>query len=341
MTTRDAVDRDLVEMMTAVFADHREQLGAARPAATWDPALWERLRELGLVRLTGSEESGGSGAGWLEAAELVRAAAQNGVQIPLAEHDLLACWLLEAAGLPVDDARRTVCVLGGVVAHGVPWASAADKIVVVWSADGAHHVADVDAVALDITAGTNLAGEPRDTVTAAPGALSGTAVTQTVIDQFFLRGALVRGLQVCAVLDQIVTLSVEHATERTQFGRPLAKFQAVQNLVADIAAEAALARAATEAALTEAVRTDWSGTNLEFLVSVARSCAGHATSVVVRNAHQVHGAIGTTREHRLHEFTQPALAWRAEFGSVHYWDDRLTSAAIAAGRDGLWPLITA
>ncbi|ORB28057.1 acyl-CoA dehydrogenase family protein [Mycolicibacterium parafortuitum] len=341
MTTPTSVDSDLVEMMDAVFAGHRDQLGAERPNATWDPALWNQLGELGLVRLTGSEQSGGSGAGWLEAAELVRAAAQHGVQIPLAEHDLLSCWLLESAGLPIDDARRTVCVLENDVAHNVPWASEADKIVVVWKDAGAHFIADVDAATLTITAGMNVAGEPRDTVTVTPGTLNGTAVADSVVDLLFLRGALVRSLQVCAVLDQILALSVEHAGDRTQFGRPLAKFQAVQNLVADIASEAALARAATEAALTEAVRTDWAGTNLEFLVAVARSCAGHAASVVVRNAHQVHGAIGTTREHRLHEFTQPALAWRSEFGSVHYWDERLTAAAIAAGRDGLWSLITA
>ncbi len=83
-----------------------------------------------------------------------------------------------------------------------------------------------------------------------------------------------------------------------------------------------------------------SSENLELLIAVARSCAGHAASVVVRNAHQVHGAIGTTREHRLHEFTQPALAWRSEFGSVHYWDDTLTTAALEAGCENIWGLIT-
>jgi len=151
---------------------------------------------------------------------------------------------------------------------------------------------------------------------------------------------LVRSIQVCAALDRVLELSVEHAAARIQFGRPLARFQAVQNLIADIAAEAALARAATEAALTAAVTSEWSASNLEFLVAVARSCAGHAASVVVRNAHQVHGAIGTTREHRLHEFTRPALAWRSEFGSVQYWDEQVTGAAVEAGAAGLWSLIT-
>ena len=137
-----------------------------------------------------------------------------------------------------------------------------------------------------------------------------------------LKSALVRAIQVCAALDGALALSIEHAASRVQFGRPLAKFQAVQHLISGIAAEAALARSATEAALSVAVDSDWSSPGLEFLVAAARSCAGHATSVVVRDAHQVLGAIGTTSEHPLHVFTRAALAWRSEFGSVRYWDTR-------------------
>jgi acyl-CoA dehydrogenase len=170
--------------------------------------------------------------------------------------------------------------------------------------------------------------------------LQGVPVAAALVDQLGLKSAHIRSIQVCTALDRILELSVEHATSRIQFGRPLSKFQAVQNLIADIAAESALARAATEAALTAAVTSDWSAPNLDFLVAVARSCAGHAASVVVRNAHQVHGAVGTTNEHRLHEFTRAALAWRSEFGSVARWDEQVTAAALAAGANGLWRLIT-
>jgi acyl-CoA dehydrogenase len=334
------VDPALADMMDAVFAEYRE---AHSPAATLehDTELWKRLDDLGLVRLTGAEQSGGSGAGWYEAAELLAAAARHGVRIPLAEHDLLACWLLEANEMPVDSVTRTVCLLDDRgVADAVPWASAVDRVVVVWQSADDFHVADLAAGSLAITPGANMIGEPRDTVAVDAARLHGLPVTASVIAVLRLKSALVRSIQVCAVLDRILQLSIEHATSRVQFGRPLARFQAVQHLIADLAAEAALARAATEAALTAAVTGDWSASNLEFLVAVARSCTGHAASVVVRNAHQVHGAIGTTREHRLHEFTRAALAWRSEFGSVRYWDDQVTDAAVRAGSAGLWGLIT-
>ncbi|KUH81053.1 MULTISPECIES: acyl-CoA dehydrogenase family protein [unclassified Mycobacterium] len=329
-TPSAGVDPALVAMMDAVFAEHRG-----------DPALWQQLDKLGLVRLTGPEDVGGSGAGWYEAAELLSAAARHGVRVPLAENDLLACWLLDAIGLPSTGTVRTVCLLDSYgTARGVPWAAGAQRVVVVWNAGGEHRAADVDIERLGITSGFNTVGEPRDTVTADISALDGVSVPAPLVTQLRLKSALVRSIQVCAALDRVVQMSVEHATSRIQFGRPLARFQAVQHLIADLTAEAALARAATEAALTTAVTTDWSGESLEFRVAAARSCAGHAAEVVVRNAHQVHGAIGTTQEHRLHEFTRAALAWRSEFGSVRYWDQRVTDAALAAGAAGLWSMVT-
>lgn len=340
MTAAPSADGALIDMMGAVFAGFREKHPGTATVRR-DPALWQQLDELGLVRLTGAEEHGGSGAGWTEAAELLAAAVRHGVRIPLAEHDLLACWLLEATGVPADAAVRTACVLDKQgLATAVPWAAAADRVVLVWRADGQYRVADVAREMLTITPDVNLIGEPRDTVAADLAGLEGTPVGLGLITQLRLRSGLVRSIQVCAALERVLQLCVEHATSRVQFGRPLGKFQAVQNLVSDIATEVALARATTEAALTAGMASQWSGPDVGFRVAVARSCAGHATSVVVRNAHQVHGAIGTTREHRLHEFTRAALAWRSEFGSVRYWDEQVTDAALYASAGGLWSLIT-
>jgi alkylation response protein AidB-like acyl-CoA dehydrogenase len=155
-----------------------------------------------------------------------------------------------------------------------------------------------------------------------------------------LRGALMRAVQMTGAMDAAVDLTVRHATERMQFGRQLAAFQAVQQLAADAAAEAALARAATDAALAQAVATQFAGDGLVVSVAIARSVCGHSGSVVVRNAHQVHGAIGTTSEHVLHRVTMPILAWTNDFGSVTEWEALLTRAAREAGDIGLWELVS-
>ncbi|MUL78231.1 acyl-CoA dehydrogenase [Mycolicibacterium sp. CBMA 226] len=344
MTSTPTVDRDLIDMMEAVFAGYRlsHDTGSADARVSCDRALWQRLDELGLARLTGSEQSGGSGASWRESTELLTAAVRHGIRLPLAEHDLLACWLLEAVGQEVDDAVRTIHVVSrpGRPQALTPWAGAADRIVTVWRSDDGYRVADVDATAIIIAPGRNLIGELRGTISVDASGWSGHAVAPELIAELKRKAALVRAIQVCAALDCAIAASVEHVMSRIQFGRPLAKFQAIQNLIADAAAEAALGRSATEAALHNALETGWLTDHLDFQIAVARSCAGHAASVVTRNAHQVHGAIGTTREHRLHEWTRAALAWRSEYGSVHFWDRKVAAAAAEAGGAGLWALIT-
>ncbi|AFM16376.1 acyl-CoA dehydrogenase [Mycolicibacterium chubuense NBB4] len=337
------VDTDLVAMMQSVFADYdrTRETPPTNGRLGLDRALWQHLDALGLITLTTPERWGGSGAGWWESMELLTAAVVHGVRLPLAEHDLLACWALSATGHPVDDAIRTLHVVtrDGAAQLPTPWAGEVDRIVLVWFDGERYRLADLEAEGISMRPGHNLIGEPRDVLSVDTGALAGDAVSQELVDQLARKSAMVRAVQVCAAVDRAVEMSIDHVASRVQFGRPLARFQAIQNLVADAAAEAALARAATEAALTTAVESDWSAATLDFRIATARSCAGHAASVVTRNAHQVHGAIGTTREHRLHEVTRAALAWRSECGSVRSWDERVAALAVTAGARGLWPLI--
>jgi acyl-CoA dehydrogenase len=313
------IDRMLADMMDSVFSDRRSH------------GLWTRLQSLGLTRLTTPAERGGSGAGWPEAAALLRTAAAHGVSLPLAENDLLANWLLAEAGLPTDESLRTACVLQGDSARAVPWASKADRITLLWNSGDGWRAADVPTSSVHIDPATNLAGEPRDDVCLSSDALSGVPVPAQLAEEFVLRGALARALQMTGAMEGILRLSIEHATTRTQFGRPLAQFQAVQQLIADMAAEATLAKAATDSAVKDALNP--------FSVAIARSCAGHAIDTIVRNAHQVHGAIGTAVEHPLHSYTLRVLAWRSEFGSVHHWDERIMAETLTTDRD-LWHLIT-
>jgi acyl-CoA dehydrogenase len=60
---------------------------------------------------------------------------------------------------------------------------------------------------------------------------------------------------------------------------------------------------------------------------------------VARIGHQVHGAIGFTREHSLRLVTTRLWAWRDEDGSEAEWNAEIGAAALAAGPDGLWPLV--
>ena len=331
-----SVDPDLVEMMRAVLTSAAPRAQDLARRIELDTSLWASLDNLGLVRLTEPETSGGSGAGWHESAALIGLCAENGLALPLGEHDLLAGWLLSRAGVSPDAHRRTVAILDSSnQARAVPWATTAERLVVVSPAGSGWTVGEVALADAVVAAGQNRAGEPRDFVTV-PEPPSGTACSTEIIDELHLRGALLRAVQIAGALEGTLRLMVEHAIARVQFGRPLARFQAVQHMTADAASEVALTRSLVNAAVGAA---DLKDKRLPFLVAAARSAAGHAVSVVVRHAHQVHGAIGTTDEHHLHNLTMPALAWRSEFGSTASWDGEVARAARAAGSGGLWELI--
>lgn len=328
------VDAEVRQLFTSVMSDWRAKRAVPELPVALDRALWRTLVELGL-----SELSSADGADWWTSAELLRAAARHAAPVPLAEHDLLAGWLAQRAGFQPGDGIRTVALLDEAGrALRVPWASSVDRLVAAWGADGRAWVAEVDPTEMSIEAGYDLAGQPRDTVVVDAAVRSRAhEIDPTLLGGVRLRGALARAIQTTGALDEIVERTVAHVSERRQFGRPLARFQAVQHLLADAAAESTLARAATDAAIMAAARLDaeWgTSTELELRIAVARSVIAVSAGRVVRHAHQLHGAIGTTLEHPLQEFTKPVLAWRSEFGTPREWDERVL--ALASGGGSVW-----
>jgi acyl-CoA dehydrogenase len=326
------IDAQLEQLLEQVFAN-AAGLHTGSTELHLDRALWSKLAELGLARLTAT----GSGAGWIEAAGLLRAAARHAAAVPVAENDVLAGWLIETAGLPDDPSivrTATVADTAGAAAN-VPWAAEVERIALLFPSAEGWRVADVPRDAATVTPGRDLAGRPTDTVQVDPSSIASVVVGAETLREYRLRGALARAVQSTGAMDRMLEMSVQYATERVQFGRPLARFQAIQHLIADIASEAALANAAVDAAVVAMAAAQGDLDRLELAVAIARSVVGHAASVTIRNAHQVHGAIGTTLEHRLHELSKPVLAWRMEFGALREWDARLTELIARSGSD-LW-----
>jgi acyl-CoA dehydrogenase len=348
----------LLEQVTAEIvrdyaASQRTGLGSPETAESWAPALWKTLDEAGLPLVGISEARGGAGGGWPEIAAVVRAAARYAAPVPLAETCALAGWLLATAGLPIPSGPLTVAPthpsdrfeielsvdgwrLRGQAAR-VPWAAQARTIVVLARRGHGYTVASVPASRGRIEPGTNLAGEPRDRVTFENVRLRSHAAARVAIDPDALltRGALVRSIQIVGALDRLLELTVGYVQARSQFGRPLGRFQAVQQELARLAGEAVASRAAVESAVTAASR---GACTME--VAAAKVRTSEAASVAARIAHQLHGAIGYTREHQLHRLTTRLWSWRDEFGAERDWAIRLGAFAAGAGPAGYWDWFT-
>ncbi|MEZ5681658.1 MAG: acyl-CoA dehydrogenase family protein [Erythrobacter sp.] len=155
-------------------------------------------------------------------------------------------------------------------------------------------------------------------------------------DEHSRLGAFMRSAQIAGALDAALALSVAYVNERQQFGRPLGKFQAVQQSLATFACEAAAANCAAMGAAQALDRGD-----AEFEIAAAKLRANRAVGIGATVAHQVHGAIGFTQEYALNHLTRRLWQWRSDFGNDAHWSERIGASVIAAGPESFWPELTA
>ncbi len=166
---------------------------------------------------------------------------------------------------------------------------------------------------------------------------SGALLTEAQASEVRARYALARAVQMAAALERVLEWTVQYAGERQQFGRPLGKFQAIQMELAEMAGEVTAVTALTDAAVQA---LDHGSADFVLAAAAAKVRAGAAVEVVARLAHQVHGAIGFTQEHKLHHLTRRCWSWRDEAGSELVWSRALATGLLATGGDEFWPALT-
>lgn len=113
-------------------------------------------------------------------------------------------------------------------------------------------------------------------------------------------------LETAGAMKGALDTTVEYVKNRIQFNKPIGEFQAVQHRLAHCAVLIEGSRwLGLEAAYKEAPAD---------LAAVAATHATGAADLVMRESHQLHGAIGFTREYRLHTWTQRLPALMRELG---------------------------
>ena len=215
----------------------------------------------------------------------------------------------------------------------VPYAAVADALVLVLAEDEVR-CAVIDRGAWTFTPGSNLADEPRDAVSLIEPVAEWQEVRLT-LSGFRRRCGLVRSIAISGALEGALESSVRYAREREQFGRSIATFQSVQEMLAALAGETASVRAAVEAAIA------LTGTPAEaFGVAAAKTRASEAAGIACQLAHQIHGAMGYTNEHVLGRITRRLWSWRDEDGNERVWAYGLGEMITEADED-IWAGITA
>jgi acyl-CoA dehydrogenase len=312
---------------------------AADSTGQWPEKLWVALEEQGVTAI--GEVTEGD-LGFADSMSLVERAAFHAVPVPLGE-TVLARRLLGRAGLDIPDGALTVVAPGiagqaalsggklSGLARGVPWGRSIRHAVL--AAGDAVVLADISEAAIE--QGVNMADEPRDALDLGRARVIASAPVAGAAQVVEADGALLRAVQLAGALSRVLDHSLTWVGDRVQFGKPISKFQAIQHLMAQLAAETAAASAAVDmAAEASVVAPD------RFAVAVAKARAGEAAGKGSAIAHQAFGAMGFTREHQLQYATRRLWAWRDEFGGEAYWQAELGRAIAAKGADRLWATLT-
>jgi acyl-CoA dehydrogenase len=332
---RDTVRRALAA--EAPIADHARALAAG---GTWSPdRAWKRLAGLGALAALVPEPRGGSGLGMVEAAIVAEEVGRALYGGPWLATAVAAVRAAAAAGAPFAPGDRTAAV-------ALPWpghragfeVDSADRVTGAQDHVLGAPLADVlllpatrgDEVVLVAVEGGGAAAEPGLDATTSLGTVAVDREAGEVVGRLpdgaldAVRDDVLVGWAADALgaARAVLTLAVEHAKVRHQFGRPIGAFQAVQHLLVD-------AYETVELVAGGVLHAAWAadaGEGAERHLAALRLKASAGRLATVGDiAIQVLGGIGYTWEHDAHLYLRRLLGWSVAFGPA-------SSYQVAVGR---------
>lgn len=321
---------------------------------TWAGGLWNQIVENGMLTIAIPEERGGNGGDFSDAFSILRLAGKYSAPIPLAE-TYIANWLLADLGESISDEIITISspddsepfkfdregqgwIVNGKGVH-VPWARYANKMLVIGESSEGAVLSVLPLEQAIINQGNNMAGEARDEVVFENVFLENCKIIDInlgeQVEKITQIGALTRCVMMAGALENVLNIVTQHTSERTQFGRPLHRFQAIQHQIALLACEAAAASMAADCAVQSLGQ---SGSSKE--IALAKIRVNEAAGKGAPIAHQVLAAIGFTYEHTLHHSSRRLWSWREEFGNETKWEEKVSTDLLTLKKDELWSYIT-
>ena len=286
-----------------------EEIARLAQSGSLDAGLWKELAELGVFSLQLDEDRGGIGLGFAEAVLVFAELGRRATPGPLAWSHLAGAW--------IDDAASGKTVVGGIDRTG---AHAADPLLV-------EHLDDLDVLlvidedAIRRLDARELEGQavavPLDPLTPlhrVDRLPSGEKIGgPPEAAKFRQEGAALAAAQLLGIAEATLSLAVEYAKTREQFGRAIGGFQALKHMMADMFVRQEVARSAVYAA--GATLDDPEVGSIARAVSSAKLVAGEAALKNAATCIQIHGGMGFTWEVPAHYFLKRARVLECVFGT--------------------------
>ena len=148
----------------------------------------------------------------------------------------------------------------------------------------------------------------------ADSAIGAVGEAWSIIDRAIMRATAAQCIEMLGGSEAVLDMTVEYAKGRTQFGRAIGTFQAVQHHCARMATD-------VEGSKNIAYQAVWrlsEGLPAQKEVAMAKAWNGPAYRRVCGTAHQCHGAIGFTKEHDLQLYTRRAKVHELTYGDANH-----------------------
>jgi alkylation response protein AidB-like acyl-CoA dehydrogenase len=326
-------------------ADGREAAAGAEAPQGYDPAVWSAMADQGWLALERPEDDGGLGLGAVEVAVLCEQLGRRLVAAPFLPS------VLALGALGSDEARADSntkewraglaegtsvgCVAfaptpGQVSASGsgdaVRLSGGTGPTVYAPSADVAVVVTDRDVYVVDLRVEgrpepvaamdrTREMGELTFAGTAARH-IGGREAAVLLLD----RAATLVSAEMLGAADRVLSMAVDYAKDRVQFGKPIGSFQAVKHMLADALVDVEGMRSTVYYAAWCAAADD---RDRSVSASMAKAWCSDASRRVMACGLQVHGGIGFTWEHDMHLYLKRAQLDQVSFGDAAFHRDRI------------------
>jgi alkylation response protein AidB-like acyl-CoA dehydrogenase len=289
--------------------------------------VWTGFAELGIPGLLVPEKHGGAGLGSLDAAIVSQIMGHGAAPLPFVESSVMAAVALRE-GTPAQQSEWLPRIVSAEAVMGVAASEAAGGRDDPWiRVDGkrlhgrAFFALDGGEADLFLVAASSegLALVPRDSKGLTVERLTTVDRTRRVaelvlegvepadwiggpdggaraIERMLDAGRVALAADTLGACDRALSMSVEYAKQRHQFGRPIGSFQAVKHMCSEMVAEVEPARSMVWYA---SHAFDEIPEEAPVAIALAKSHLSEVGTEVLRTATEVHGGIGFTDEHDL------------------------------------------
>jgi len=283
--------------------------------------LWVEFEALGFTDLLLPEKNGGAELDLADLFELIFLFGKHLLPVPLAD-TIVARALLQKAGKPLP--------AGAIVLASVVSREQAATAPVMYAAAAQYALVEQEQKAALVKLEASQlqpCGVDRSLTASIPVQAFKFEGSPAFTVSFEVITAALRAAEMAGMVARVLELTVEYVNERSQFGKKIGRFQAIQQQIAVLAEEAAAARMAAKMA--------FSAEDFQMIsAATAKMRVGNAAKTAASIAHAAHGAMGFSEEYDLQLYSRRLIEARLGYGSDSYWAKKLGAARMKNAGQG-------